>query len=94
MEDDISKKLKRDLGQMIGRISEDLAITRESVTLGKEVRRTGVGSDFKEKDTDIITGHPASPWRYHEVKTGKSQLTKRQRQESKKRGKNYIEERY
>lgn len=50
----------------------------ESSLYGYEVRRTGVGSDYKRRPIEPFGGRRGR-WEYKEVKTGGSQLTPRQR---------------
>lgn len=59
---------------------------------GYEVRRTGRGSDYKERKVNILTGR-TGPWTHVEVKSGNSRLSKLQNR-TKRKTKRYRVERY
>ena len=74
MFDDIlksDKKFKKQLtlnnNKFRGKLAED-SYTLSAQIQGKEVQRTGRGSDFKERKADMFTGRKG-PWRHVEVKS-------------------------
>ena len=53
---------------------------------GKDVHRTGIGSDFTEQERDLLTGEKIEPKYYVEVKNGpNAKLSKLQELEQNKR---------
>ena len=65
-----------------GKRGEDYFRWKKGLTSGEEVERTGTGSDFKVGD------------HYYEVKTGpNARLSPKQREEKRRRGENFHEER-
>jgi hypothetical protein len=71
------KKIKKSLqlvsNKIQGKLGEDTDKAGQ-IAEGKEVRRTGVGHDFKVRTVDFVTGKKG-PWIYREIKTGRAKLT-------------------
>ena len=61
----------------------------EDILRGCQVKRTGVGSDYRRRKIDVFTG-TVSRWEYVEVKAPRSRLTRRQRQERARRKERYV----
>lgn len=91
MTDETLRKVNRSLGQMRGRIAEDLSMLKSTME-GYEVRRTGIGSDYKRRKINLLT-MPKGRWEDVEVKTGSSQLTPRQRKTRSARKGRYVVDR-
>lgn len=85
-----SNRMDNDRKQYKGKLAEDGYSWSRSLQ-SYEIKRTGVGSDFKERKVDWMTGKK-EPWTKVEVKSGNSTLTKRQREE-KRNSKRYRVER-
>lgn len=91
---DISKdirKFKKRLTLASNRFTGNLKEKTYSVAAqagGKEVQRTGKGSDYRERKVDLLTGKKGR-WKYVEVKSGGAKLSKLQKKTKKKMGGKY-----
>ena len=86
------KKSRREINkqnQEQGREGERI-IKEKYQNMGYKVKRTGKGHDFKVERKGIFGGKES---KYVEVKTGNSQLSKRQKQAKSRHGSRYVEER-
>jgi len=99
MTEDIEKKVRRRMGQWIGRAAEGASKAASAALMGYEVRETGVGSDYKRRPIPfpLLSTKRQRRWEYVEVKTGSAQLTPRQRKTRaairRKKGKYTVERR-
>ena len=66
---------------------------KEEWMKGTEISRTGKGHDFKEVKRHRITGRVVESI-YHEIKHGKSKLSKRQKEAKNRHGRRYVVHRY
>ncbi|MEM3625689.1 MAG: hypothetical protein QXF35_03980 [Candidatus Bilamarchaeaceae archaeon] len=78
----MKKERKRhtlEMNKARGSLFENIAMAR-SEAMGREVKRTGRGSDYVERKINPITGKKGKPT-YVEVKTGRARLSPLQKKE-------------
>ncbi len=85
------KRLTLGMNQTRGAMAEQGYVARRTLQ-GYDVRRTGQGSDYSEQKVNWLTGRK-SPKSLVEVKSGDAHLSELQ-ERTKKRTRNYREERY
>lgn len=69
----IGKKIKIERNRQRGSTGEEIYRTNRALK-GYEVKRTGKGSDYKERKINLFTGKK-SGWTHVEVKTGNAKLS-------------------